>query len=529
MERLKQIIVEMRGDSPEAAPAGRSRTAAGPRMAAASALPAVPGVIFDEKFPPVPIVAAEEAAPGRAFSAMDEDDDSPAPADATFIVRATLAPDQDPIAVADKLKSAAANRVVEVYADVAIQPALICPGDGPLGTDTDVETRLAVDRLRAKGMDGAGVMVAIVDTGVNIAHLNARGKNPRFNRALSWGPIPGLDLGNMPVDHGTMCAFDACIAAPRCTLIDIALLQSQASGGTIMEGFLSDGVRAYRHLLDIMRAPRRPGDNASLVVNNSWGMFHPSWDYPVGHPGNYSHNINHPFSRIVTTLERQGADILFAAGNCGANCPDGRCQGVTTKAIYGANSHPRVLSIAGVDVSKKRVGYSSIGPGNLSRRKPDLSGYTHFKGSEVYAADGGTSAATPVVAGVVAAVRTRLPLRGGRSNTRPSAVRNLLRKTAQDLGRAGYDFEHGYGVVNGKALARYFPAQRSVPIEAPARTPVARPTRPTAPPPPALAEAGSRRTPVVVQPQAVREAGNGQPAVAAAEADRDQLPPRERD
>jgi subtilisin family serine protease len=520
MERLRQIIVEMRGDFTEAAAGGRVRAGAAPKLA----MPAVPGVVFDEKFPPVPVVAAEDAAPGRAFAAMDEDEeDAPAPAETTFIVRATLAADQDPIEAAEKLKSSAANKVVEVYADVAIQPALICPGDPPLGTDADVETRLAVDRLRAKGMNGAGVTVAIVDTGVNIAYLNAQGKNPRFNRALSWGPLPGLDLGNMPVDHGTMCAFDVCIAAPNCTLIDIALLQSQATGGTIMEGFLSDGVRAYRHLLDVMNAPRRPGDNASLVVNNSWGMFHPSWDYPVGHPGNYSHNINHPFNRIVTTLERKGADILFAAGNCGADCPDGRCQGVVVKPIYGANAHPRVLSIAGVDVTKKRVGYSSIGPGNISKRKPDLCGYTHFKGSDVYAADGGTSAATPVVAGVVAAVRTRLPLRPGRSNTRPSAIRNLLRKTAQDLGRAGYDYQHGYGVVNGKALARYFPALKSVRIEAPARVAEVRvpPAQPSPLQPPALAEARPRRKRVPVEAPAFRPAGNGQPVVTP-ESDRNQ-------
>ena len=110
-----------------------------------------------------------------------------------------------------------------------------------------------------------------------------------------------------------MVAYDVCIAAPRCTLLDIALLQSQAQGPTIMSGFLSDAVLAYRHLLDIMLAPQRPGEGRSLVVNNSWAMFHPSWDFPVGHAGNYSDNPNHPFNRIVGSLERAGADIVFAA------------------------------------------------------------------------------------------------------------------------------------------------------------------------------------------------------------------------
>jgi hypothetical protein len=160
-----------------------------------------------------------------------------------------------------------------------------------------------------------------------------------------------------------------------------------------MEGLLSDAVLAYRHLLNIMLAPRRPGEMRSLVVNNSWGMFHPSWDYPVGHPGNYSDNPNHPFNRIVVTLERAGADIVFAAGNCGSDCPDGRCRGVTAKAIYGANSSPAVLTVGGVDISGLRVGYSSKGPGRLTPNKPDVCGFTHFSGSGVYAAAGGTSAA----------------------------------------------------------------------------------------------------------------------------------------
>jgi subtilisin family serine protease len=248
-----------------------------------------------------------------------------------------------------------------------------------------------------------------------------------------------------------MCAFDAMIGAPECTLLDIAVLQSTAPGSTIMEGVLSDAVRAYAHLVAVASDPAWP--YSALAVNNSWGMFHPSWDYPVGHPGNYSDNANHPFNRIVGTLERAGADILFAAGNCGRECPDGRCQGLTNAGVFGANSHPQVTCVAGVDTGRQRVGYSTSGPGRLMRSKPDVCGYTHFAGSGVYAADGGTSAATPVVAGLVAAVRTRLPYEASKQATHPAAMRWLLMRTADDLGTAGFDFDHGHGVVNGHKLA----------------------------------------------------------------------------
>jgi len=416
-----------------------------------TAVPELDGFKIDKAFGITPLPQLSKKVHDLGLDAFTNDsvelDFESMPLEDTYIVRGQIE-EKD----ADKVTKQ--KGVIGVYSDVQIQPQTICPGSPALGTDATVETRLCVDQLHRYGADGSGVLVAIVDSGINMAHINSKGKTPTFDATRSWVPRQGLVAGSLPVGHGTMCAFDACIAAPKCTLLDIALLQTNASGPTVMSGFLSDAVRAYAHLVRVMTAPRRPGENRSLVVNNSWGMFHPSWDFPVGDPGNYSDNPNHPFNRIVATLARTGADILFAAGNCGSDCPDGRCQGVTSNAIYGANSHSQVLSVAGVDTSKQRVGYSSQGPGRLTRNKPDLAGYTHFLGSGVYAADGGTSAATPVVAGVLAAVRTKRPYIPGNPSRSPSAMRSLLTTTAQDLGLSGYDFDHGHGVVNGCELAR---------------------------------------------------------------------------
>jgi subtilisin family serine protease len=422
----------------------------------------VPALDFDldPTFDPVPLTRLVDAS--RAADIMGFDAEAPemaelgatvsdfegagmVPVVTSYIVRGEM-----DLEAAEALRQR--DDVIGVFADVAIQPTQICPGSAPLGTDADVERLLCASRLRAVGADGSSVLVAIVDTGINLAYLASRGKTPRFDSARSWVPRAGLTPGSMPVDHGTMCAYDVCIMAPACTILDIAVLASNAGGGTIMEGLLSDAVRAYNHLADIMRAPRRPGETRSLVVSNSWGMFHPSWDYPPGHPGNYSDNPNHPFNRIVGTLEGLGADILFAAGNCGRECPDGRCRGVAG-GIYGANSHEKVLTVAGVDTTNHRVGYSTQGPGHLFRRKPDVCGYTHFAGSGVYPADGGTSAATPVVAGLVAAYRSKNAFQPGNPTRSPEAIRNLLRTTALDLGAAGFDFDFGFGVVQGCKLA----------------------------------------------------------------------------
>jgi hypothetical protein len=417
-----------------------------------AAVPKIPSVKLDTSFAPVPL-------PGQGPREQSVDpfdrialfDLLMQPDESTYVVRVEA--DEDDV---DEISGTRA--VVGVFSDPDIHvfqdPPTICPGSPPLGTDGDVESLLCVPSLHSAGMDGNGVLVAIVDSGINTAHLVANGKTPNLDVARSWVPTAGLVPGSAPVGHGTMCAYDALIAAPKATLLDIQLLQSTAGGPTPMSGVLSDAIRAYRHLIDVMAAPQQPGEARSLVVNNSWGMFHETWDFPVGHPGNYSDNPNHPFNRIVAELERAGADILFAAGNCGEDCPDGRCRGVTANAIYGANGHASVMCVAGVDTLKRRVGYSTIGPGRLTRDKPDISGYTHFRGSGVYAADGGTSAATPVVAGVVAAVRSVRPFNDANPSTHPAAIRSLLTSTAEDLGPVGYDFRHGYGVVDGCALRK---------------------------------------------------------------------------
>lgn len=437
----RRVIVELKYNKELAAIAFSAAPVAEKELDS-GAVPKIAGVTFDKSFAPANM-------PGiRPRTAMDTPyvsglkfDLALEPEEETYIVRADVEENKVP-------ELEAHPSVVGVYADVEIEPAIICPADGPMGTVADVERLLCVKKLHSIAMDGSGVLVAIVDTGINLAYLAARGKPITLDAARSWVPTAGMVPGNAPVGHGTMCAFDAAITAPRATFLDIQLLRS----GAAFSGFLSDAVRAYSHLSNVMMAPRRPGESRSMVVNNSWAMFHPSWDFPVGHPGNYSDNPNHPFNRIVGILEQQGADILFAAGNCGSNCADGRCGGVTTNTIYGANGHPSVLTVGGVDISKSRVGYSSQGPGRLSRNKPDLCGYTHFRGSGVYAADGGTSAATPVVAGVVAAVRTKRPFTPGNPSRSPAAVRALMRSSTEDLGTAGFDFDHGFGVVGGCKL-----------------------------------------------------------------------------
>ena len=377
--------------------------------------------------------AAKAAAPERA---------------ATFLARGTIE-----VKSADAIKFRQGN--VEVFTDPEIGLFPTCGGTPPVGKATDVAKKLNVTALKTKRLTGLGVAIAVVDTGIDMAHLRSLGIRARLDKSITIAP-PGVPStpGSYPVDHGTMCAYDVLIAAPRATLVDIPTLLSTTPGGSAMAGFLSDALRAFSYLLNQINSPG--WKYKALVVNNSWGMFHPSWDFPPGHPGRYADNPNHPFNIITGTLAAAGADILFAAGNCGADCPDGRCQGVVTKTITGANAHPSVLTLAGCDVNDLRVGYSSQGPGipGMTKQKPDVTAYTHFLGSKAFGntvPDSGTSAACPVAAGCVAALRTKRPM----SSTTPTQIFDALRTSAK-LAPAGgtvWNRDYGFGIIDPVAAA----------------------------------------------------------------------------
>lgn len=409
------------------------------------------GLQVDDSFPAVVVPKARATVASGMMMAMGHQPSfSFEPEEVSYLVRGTI-PDVDggQSAVAELLSR---PQVKGVFSDPPISTTLTCGGDPPVGDAAAVGAKLDVSALKAAGMAGGGVRLAVVDTGINLEYLKGKGISSALDAANSFTPS-GITTtpGDHPVNHGTMCAYDVNIAAPNAELLDHAVLLSSAPGQTVMEGLLSDAVRSFSQL----RAMRLAEEGRPLVVSNSWGVFNPAWDFPVGHPGNYTDNPAHPFNLIVASLESAGADILFAAGNCGVQCPDGRCK-FPSNPICGANSHPAVTSVGGIDTNDDRVGYSSQGPGRLSAAKPDLCSYTHFLGSEVFgsgAPDSGTSAACPVAAGVVAAVRAKYPP----SRISPLQLRALMERTSVDLSRVGFDYDFGWGALSPPHLIPALP------------------------------------------------------------------------
>ncbi len=414
----------------------------------AAELPA--NMMIDDTYPAVPIGDGKS---DQGFAAVEPSES------ANFVVRAVV---PEEIAMEGYVNGK------PVYSDIDIAAFPICPGDPAHGDADDVRTLHNMAAVHARGHRGDRVAVAIMDTGISAAHLTGLGlPNSAVDRSVLWNPIEmivrqgrAIPAGGHPAGHGTMCAFDALIAAPEARLLDYPIISQMggAGGSSIMAGALSDALKAYSDLeafWSVSFGPNRQNYD-SLVVNNSWGVYHPDWDFAEGHPGRYIDNPDHPFNQRVASLAARNVDIVFAAGNCGSECPASKCHGVVTHSIRGANAHHDVLTLAGVDVSGGRIGYSSEGPpipGMGADEKPDLACATHFQGSNVGGfPDSGTSAACPVAAGCVAALRSGMP----QNTLASSAMFDALRQTTQEA-QAGSDWnpQNGFGIVDMDAAANH--------------------------------------------------------------------------
>ncbi len=320
----------------------------------------------------------------------------------------------------------------EVKKNEAAGPCPIPPCDcdpaTPKGTMADVATYLGVDKIWAAGFRGAGIVVGVVDSGITAQGRPVKaGETPkRIPRVI--GGWPTADWGTESSkwgDHGNMCATDVLGMAPESQLYDLRVAGSGGSPGTI-----SRALQAFQWAITQHQTNGTPH-----VLTNSWGIFQESWD------ATYARNPNHPFTRKVVEAINEGILVLFAAGNCGHTCADGRCGSETGpgKSIWGANGHPLVMTIAAVNKNEQYIGYSSQGPAALDANKPDFASISHFTG--YFTSDSGTSAATPIAAGVVALLKQAKPA------LTQDACKQAIKNSAKDIGPAGFDPYVGAGIL----------------------------------------------------------------------------------
>ena len=315
-----------------------------------------------------------------------------------------------------------------------------CSPETPKGTIADVAHYLGVDQIWAAGYRGDGIVVAVVDGGITAQGRTPQpGETAKISRVIGGFPDDWGTSAAAWEDHGNMCATDVLGMAPNAQIYDIRIA-SGTSTGTI-----SNALAGYDWAINQHRANGTP-----QVITNSWGIFQQSWD------SDYACNANHLFTRKVVDALNEGILVLFSAGNCGDTCPDIRCGNDTGsgRSIWGANGHPRVMTVGAVNKNEQFVGYSSRGPACLDSNKPDFCSVTHFTG--YFASDSGTSAATPIAAGVVALLKQANPV------LTQDQAKTALRSTAKDIGPAGWDQHSGAGIIRAKAAYDQVPRPRGL-------------------------------------------------------------------
>lgn len=299
----------------------------------------------------------------------------------------------------------------EVYEDIQFQPAMLveepwwerqfnqpmlaAPSVWVSKTQNDVMNHNKASSVWARNR-GAGVTIAVVDTGTDGSMLDFPNRSPH-----SYAPsftTPYQDL----IGHGTMCAAIACGntsqggrysgVAPDATLL---------TARTTLKA--TDLYLIYQHLLKLKRSQEFPN---GLVVSNSYGLYTcapPT--FPQGHP----------YIDLVKKCISEGIVFVFAAGN---NHAFGLCRhpeiADNPNTIWAVNSIDEVITVGTVDWNESNQtvagehSNSSRGPGQWSTRqdKPDVVAPTYgevawgggYRAMEWW----GTSGACPQVAGLAA-------------------------------------------------------------------------------------------------------------------------------
>ena len=385
----------------------------------------VGGLELDEEFQPIPLGGGSlEAAVGLGVAGTP-----------TYVVRARV---DDESAMAELRKR---PDVVEVWDDTPIAPFQMgacpippcdCSPGTPKGTMADVANYLGVSQVWAAGFRGTGLVVGVVDGGITAQGRPVKPGETTRRIPRVIGGWPTADWGTEASrwgEHGNMTSTDVLGMAPDAQIYDLRI-----SGAADIPATISRALQAFQWAIDQHKVNGTP-----QILSNSWGIFQESWDTT------YARNPNHPFTRKVVEALDEGIIVLFAAGNCGGTCPDGRCgaDNGPGRSIWGANSHPRVMTVGAVNKNEEFVGYSSQGPGALDPNKPDFCSVTHFTG--YFTSDSGTSAATPILAGAVALLKQAVP------GATQDSIKAALKATAKDIGPAGFDQHSGAGIVRIKA------------------------------------------------------------------------------
>lgn len=277
--------------------------------------------------------------------------------------------------------------------------------------DPDYDLQWALPKIETPSVweetYGEGVVIAIIDTGVDVNHPEFAGKIVcGYNNTTSLPGEEGLSVANDDNGHGTHVA-GICAAgvnneigiagvAGKATIMPVKVLDNQGEG----------------YLEDIADGIKWAADHGADIINLSLGA--PNDSITIKEAVEYAYNM--------------GIVIVAAAGNEG-----------TENVLYPA-AMPHVIGVAGSSKTDELVSSSSWGDG-VDVSAPGEGIYSTLKGS-AYCYYTGTSMAAPHVSGIAALVISKHPTYSN------AQIEEAIEASAEDFGIGGWDPEMGFGRVN---------------------------------------------------------------------------------
>jgi membrane-anchored mycosin MYCP len=284
---------------------------------------------------------------------------------------------------------------------------------------------------------GAGVKVAVIDSGVDAGHPDLKGVVTGGYDASGAGSPNGQKILGIKPEHGTLVATmlagrghqpktSTASPSPSASPVGPDGIVGVAPEAEILSvsTWLGSANPAGKNDQDqIPEAVRWAVDNGARVINISLGSTTPQWPQS--------------WDAAFLYAEQKDVVIVAAAGNrIGGNLQVGAPATI-----------PGVLTVAGLD----RKGVASVDSSSqgisigVAAPAENLMGGLPGGG---YAEWAGTSGAAPIVSGVAALIRSKWPEMSAKQ------VINRIVSTAKDAGPAGKDPLYGFGVLNAEAALK---------------------------------------------------------------------------
>lgn len=325
--------------------------------------------------------------------------------------------------------------VVESGPIIVVEPERVVRAIGPAAPLVEpgvVQETLLTWGLQAIGADlspatGAGMRVAVLDTGLDLRHPDLTGRTV-VGRSFVAGAQVQDGHG-----HGTHCTGTAC--GPR--FPEVAPGYGVAYESEIHVGKVlgDDGA----------------GTDGAVLQGISWAVGNRCWviSLSLGSPTEVGERCSRVFEQAAQRAMQRGAIIIAAAGN-----ESERRRGHIAPVGHPANC-PSVLAVGAVDVQGRIADFASgtmDAVGQVDLVGPGVDVYSGWPMPTRYRRLSGTSMATPHVAGVAALIGQLHP------EASPHEVWVRLIQSARRLNLPSTDV--GAGMVQAPGAAGGIPAGR---------------------------------------------------------------------